>query len=266
MDPALAKRVVSSLVLVAAAVLALWLGRWVFAGVVVAGVLVMAREWARLASDLDERAGWCLAILCGAVPTAAVVVTAGGEARDGLLLLVLALPLAVAGMALAGGRGASRAAAGILYLGLPAIALVWLRDHPQGAGIVLWVLLVVWSTDVAAYFVGRAVGGPKLAPAISPGKTWAGLIGGMLGAALMGSLASRLGAADAWTGAGIGLLLAAVAQAGDLFESFMKRRAGVKDSGTLIPGHGGALDRLDGLLFAAPAYAMLVAAGLGIAG
>lgn len=266
MDPALAKRVGSSLVLVAAAMLALWLGRWVFAAVVVAGVLVMAHEWSRLATDLDERARWLMLVLSGAAPAIAAVVTARADAGNGLLLLVLALPLAGACMALATSRGSSRAATGVLYLGLPAVALVWLRDRPDGAAVVLWLLLVVWTTDVAAYFVGRAVGGAKLAPSISPGKTWAGLIGGMAGAALMGAVASGLGVANAWLGAAMALVLAVVAQIGDLFESFMKRRAGVKDSGTLIPGHGGALDRLDGLLFAAPAYAALIAIGLGIAG
>ena len=266
MDPALARRVGSSLVLVAAAMLALWLGRWVFAGVVVAGVLVMADEWAKLAIDVDASTRMVLRILCGILPAMAVLATARHDAIDGVLALVFFVPFAAACMALSAGRGSSRAASGILYLGLPAIALVWLRDRPDGASLVLWLLLVVWSTDVAAYFVGRALGGPKLAPAISPGKTWAGLAGGMLGAALMGALASRLGAAGAWISGAMALLLAAVAQAGDLFESYMKRRAGVKDSGTLIPGHGGALDRLDGLLFAAPAYAVLVAARIGIAG
>jgi len=125
----------------------------------------------------------------------------------------------------------------------------------------LWLLFVVWATDIAAYFVGRGIGGPRLAPGISPGKTWAGLAGGMLGAAVVGGAVAAASGGPAGLAVMVALVLAVVAQAGDLFESFLKRRAGLKDSGTLIPGHGGVLDRLDGLLFAAPAYALLVAVG-----
>jgi phosphatidate cytidylyltransferase len=108
-------------------------------------------------------------------------------------------------------------------------------------------MLVTWATDIFAYFAGRSIGGPKLAPRISPNKTWAGLIGGMAGAALVGAAAAWLlgiGEPFLWLGAPMGLL----AQLGDLYESGVKRRRGVKDSGTLLPGHGGVLDRLDGLL------------------
>jgi phosphatidate cytidylyltransferase len=123
----------------------------------------------------------------------------------------------------------------------------------------VWLLLVVWTTDIGAYFAGRSIGGPKLAPRISPGKTWAGLVGGMAAAGLVGGLLTALAGAGFWLAAGLGALLAAVAQAGDLFESRLKRHAGVKDSGHLIPGHGGLLDRIDGLVFAAPTFALVVA-------
>ena len=137
---------------------------------------------------------------------------------------------------------------GFVYALLPALALLWIRERDaHGLELLLWVFLVTWATDIGAYFAGRKFGGRKLAPSISPNKTWAGLYGGILAAAL---------AAGAWalaTGLGKPLLLlaplfAVAAQAGDLFESGMKRRAGVKDSGNWLPGHGGLLDRLDGMV------------------
>lgn len=145
---------------------------------------------------------------------------------------------------------------GIAYAGVPAIALSALRDTaPGGLALVLYLFAVVWATDVVAYFVGRAMGGPKLAPAISPGKTWSGAVGGTIGAVLAGIAAAVLifGARPAYvsTMAAVALALSVAAQAGDLLESAIKRRHGVKDSGTLIPGHGGVMDRVDGLVAAA---------------
>ena len=165
-------------------------------------------------------------------------------------------------------------AAGILYIGLAAAMLLFLRSAFFPVTTVLAVLLAVIATDVGAYFAGRAIGGPKIAPAISPSKTWAGLAGGMIGASLVIFLWDVLGQYQQASGlvlatepgepsslrAGVdwgmalgrsvpkGALLAVIAQAGDFFESWMKRHAGVKDSGKLIPGHGGLFDRVDGLL------------------
>jgi phosphatidate cytidylyltransferase len=137
---------------------------------------------------------------------------------------------------------------GFLYVVVPSFALVVMSG--LWFALVFWVMVVTWATDIFAYFAGRSIGGPKLAPRLSPNKTWAGLIGGMAGAALCGWLGYRLFHLDAlfpWT-AWAGAPMAIVAQAGDLYESWEKRRAGVKDSGTLLPGHGGVLDRLDGML------------------
>ena len=136
--------------------------------------------------------------------------------------------------------------AGFFYALLPALSLLWIRER-AGIDLLLWTFIVTWSTDIGAYFTGRRFGRRKLAPAISPGKTVEGLYGGIAAATLLG------GAWAVATKLGIALLplapfLAIAAQAGDLFESSMKRRAGVKDSGTWLPGHGGALDRLDGLV------------------
>ncbi|MEY4238637.1 MAG: hypothetical protein RL339_1238 [Pseudomonadota bacterium] len=139
---------------------------------------------------------------------------------------------------------------GILYLAPAAAMLMLLREGERGFADVLTLIGLVAAIDIGAYFTGRAIGGPKIAPAISPSKTWAGLLGGMLGALAVLVLSAKLSnAAPAWWQVlGLAVLAAVVAQAGDFFESWMKRRAGVKDSGKLIPGHGGLFDRVDGLI------------------
>jgi phosphatidate cytidylyltransferase len=146
------------------------------------------------------------------------------------------------------GWGALWYASGFVYALLPALALLWVRERDaHGLELLLWVFLVTWSTDIGAYFVGRKFGHRKLAPSISPGKTVEGLFGGMLIAALVGG-AWALAFELPWVLLPLAPLFALAAQAGDLFESGMKRRARVKDSGAWLPGHGGVLDRLDGLV------------------
>ena len=160
------------------------------------------------------------------------------------------------------GWGAGWYILGIIYAILPAISLLWIRERDaHGLELLVWTFLVTWSTDIGAYFAGRRFGKRKLAPSISPGKTVEGLYGGIAAATLIGG---------AWvlaTGRGFPLLalapvMALAAQAGDLFESGMKRRAGVKDSGTWLPGHGGVLDRLDGLVPVAVLTALAQLIGL----
>lgn len=162
---------------------------------------------------------------------------------------------------LVAGWGFGWKAAGFVYALLPALALLWIRDRaPQGLELLLWIFIVTWTTDIGAYFAGRAIGGPKLAPRISPNKTFAGLVGGMVSAGLAGYAWVELMSLSAvlfW----LAPLFALAAQAGDLFESWMKRRAGVKDSGNWLPGHGGALDRLDGLVVVAALTAAAQLAG-----
>ena len=153
----------------------------------------------------------------------------------------------------------------IAYTLAAIVALLWLRHQPgDGRETIIWIVACIWATDIGAYIVGRAAGGAKLAPRISPGKTWSGLVGGMAWAAVASSVVGyAFGLGHTFTLAAVGAGLAVVGQAGDLLESAAKRRAGVKDSGTLIPGHGGLLDRVDGLLAAlvVVALARLMAGG-----
>lgn len=150
---------------------------------------------------------------------------------------------------------------GLAYIAVPALALLWLRAEPNGLWLVLWLFAIVWAADVGAFLVGRALGGARLWPAVSPGKTWAGFWGANAAATLASlALAERV-ALSPGRAAAAGLGLALLAQAGDLFESWLKRRAGVKDSGTLLAAHGGVLDRMDSLAPVAPAVAAGVALG-----
>jgi phosphatidate cytidylyltransferase len=166
------------------------------------------------------------------------------------LIAALAAPLMVSEcLRLSRGRPAMRFAS-IVYVLAALVALLWLRHQPAlGRETILWIVCCTWATDIGAYVVGRSAGGTRLAPRISPGKTWSGLVGGMAWAAV-GSAAFgyAFGLGQTMLLAVVGAFLAVVGQVGDLLESAMKRSAGVKDSGTLIPGHGGLLDRVDGLV------------------
>jgi phosphatidate cytidylyltransferase len=155
---------------------------------------------------------------------------------------------------------------GLAYIAIPCVSLLWLRDiatedSPHaGMGLVLYLVFVVSATDIGAYFVGKRFGSVKLAPNISPGKTWEGLAGGVVAAGIVGLISAIFTPypTTPFSGAVIGMLLAFVAQGGDLFESWLKRKAGVKNSSNLIPGHGGILDRVDGLLTASVVFAFIV--------
>lgn len=152
---------------------------------------------------------------------------------------------------------------GILYIAPAAAMLLMLREGENGFANVLTVIALVAAIDIGAYFTGRSIGGPKIAPSISPSKTWAGLLGGVLGATGLLWLSAGLSGATAawWQVLALGAVAAVIAQAGDFFESWMKRRAGVKDSGRLIPGHGGLFDRVDGLIAVCFVLAILTLGG-----
>ncbi|HVJ02856.1 MAG TPA: phosphatidate cytidylyltransferase [Sphingomonas sp.] len=246
----LATRVVVGVALIGLALAALWaggLGFWLL--VVVAGLLMMG-EWANLAHAPEGHKRLAQYALC--VPLA--ILAPGLAAGPGFLALGLTI-----GAAFFIGAATRRPqlAGGALYIGLPVLALVLLREQ-FGLLTTVWAMALVWACDTGAYFAGRAIGGPKLAPAISPNKTWAGFLGGVIAAGVFAALLVPFGLALPLALATP--LLAAIAQGGDLFESHLKRVAGVKDSGNLLPGHGGVLDRLDGLVAVAPVAALLALA------
>ncbi|MDB5407532.1 MAG: phosphatidate cytidylyltransferase [Rhodospirillales bacterium] len=245
-------RVASAVVLAPVALAAAWLGPPLLSLLVVCAAAGMAWEWTRLCrGGRSHKSDWLVIFLV----VASVVTAAFGAPAAGVAVGVLGSAVA----ATLNRDVAMLAAGGVLWISLPCIALLWLAADPGvGRPTVLWILGLVWATDIGAYAVGRALGGPRLAPRFSPNKTWAGLAGGVVCAAAAGAVTalllgnSAMGAVVLLSGA-----LAVVAQAGDLVESVAKRRFGVKDSSGLIPGHGGLLDRLDGMLAVVPAVALL---------
>jgi phosphatidate cytidylyltransferase len=249
-------RVVSALILAPVALVpALW-GPPVWDALVAVMGALMAWEWARLCGGGRlSRVG----VLTIAIAPVAVAVGVLADVVPALILVGAGIVLVGLGARLEGARGPLWLAAGVGYVGLPCLAMAWLRAMPDdGLVTLLWVLALVWATDTGAYIAGRGLGGPKLAPRISPNKTWAGLVGGMVAAAMAGLAASLvMQNASAWIVVPASAALAVVEQAGDLFESAVKRHFGVKDSSRLIPGHGGILDRVDGLLAVSLAVAAL---------
>ncbi|MFQ3622512.1 MAG: phosphatidate cytidylyltransferase [Acetobacteraceae bacterium] len=255
-------RLVSALLLGPVAVAAIWFGAPWFTLLVGAATAILAWEWVHLCG-LRVRA------LPGFAVAAALLLAslASGFGLWPSALALLGVGTVVA-WAIARGpairpeqaRGAVWLAAGVVYIGIAGVGIIWLRDAAEsGRANVLFLVLVVWATDIGAYLAGRMIGGPKLAPAVSPNKTWAGGVGGLAVAAAVGGIAAWALAGPSGTGAAIAiaLLLGVAAQAGDLLESWVKRRFMVKDTSRLIPGHGGLLDRADGLIAAAPAAAAL---------
>ncbi len=246
-------RVLSAAILAPAALGALWFGGLFFLVMMAVGVSLLTIEWGGMADRETP-------VRAAAVMTLAVLVAIFasylGHPWIGWLLVALGA-LVGAIFTLLRGRIDRPAdiAFGILYIGAPAVALVWLRGAPGGREWTILLVAVVWAADIAAFLVGNALKGPKLWPRFSPNKTWSGFVGGLIGGALaaLGVAAAPFGAGGPSLGSAlwIGLLAALAAMGGDLWESMLKRRFGVKDSGDLIPGHGGLLDRVDGLMFAA---------------
>lgn len=248
----LGTRLVVAIALIGLAAAALWAGGVGFWLVVTVIAILMIGEWAALAGANDR--GRKLSQYALSVPLAAMA--PGLAAGPGFLALGLVFGAA---FFLAAVTRSGRLGGGALYAGLPVLALVWLREQPDGLLLTFWAMALVWACDSGAFFAGRAIGGPKLAPRVSPNKTWAGFIGGVAGATLFGfALVALFGLPIALAAATP--VLAVLAQLGDLYESHLKRQAGVKDSGNLLPGHGGVMDRLDGLVAAAPTAALLVMA------
>ncbi len=218
----LAKRTLSAVILAPVVLGIIWLGGILFQFLVIAAGVIMLWEWNNITRTARNRILWL--------------------------------------------------AGGLVYVVVPCVILILLRNEeaerfPTGLFYILWIITAVWATDIGAYFAGKAIGGPKIAPRISPNKTWAGLFGGMALSGIACFLLFRFLFVSSFDEiskialisiATISILLAVVAQAGDFFESWVKRRFGVKDSGNIIPGHGGLLDRLDGLLFVTPVFAAII--------
>lgn len=251
---ALARRVLSAIVLVPIVLLLVYLGGWYFALLVAVAAGLMLSEWLNM---LYDRRRMPLVWLASVLFAGAVLLAAADWELPAMGAMVAAG--LVSWLAASGTRSRLWVPLGLLWFALPCWSLVWLRQAEAGGLVaVIWILLMIWAADTGAYFAGRSIGGPKLAPRVSPNKTWAGLIGGMVCAALV-SVAFTV------TVDGQALVVAAIAaavlapwsQVGDLAESAIKRHVGVKDSGTVIPGHGGVFDRVDALLFTAPAVALM---------
>jgi phosphatidate cytidylyltransferase len=241
-------RVAAGVAMASVALAVLWAGSLPFAVLVGAVAVVVSWEWGRIVRSAGVDA--IFVIQAGAV-IAAVLLASRGVAGLGLIAVLVA---AILSALLAFGERGHMAALGALYAGLPAVALVWLRGADMvGMLAVLFLLLAVWSTDTGAYFAGRRIGGPKLMPRVSPNKTWSGLIGGIVAAGVVGLVFALLANAGLHPGRMTvsAMVLGLVSQAGDLFESALKREYGVKDASALIPGHGGFMDRIDGLAAAA---------------
>jgi phosphatidate cytidylyltransferase len=254
---------VSGAVLAPIPLAAIWFGEpWLAALAVLAGGL-MAWEWGRLCQGRAWSGSGKLLI---GIVAAAVIVGASRGVVDGVVVAAVGATLV---WMLAAGRKEGEPvwlAFGPIWIGVPCVLLLWLsRPENAGRATVLWLFAVVWATDIGAYVFGRAIGGPRLAPRWSPNKTWAGLIGGVACAGIVGWATTLiLNGVPALPLVAASAGLAIVEQFGDLAESVAKRRFGVKDSSGLIPGHGGLLDRLDGLLAAIPAVALLTLLGGGV--
>ena len=252
-------RAASGMVLGIAAVAALVSGGIPFAAFVAVAAIAALREWHRLVN-----AGQ---LAYEMIPTglAMIAVVWLASAPSSVDRALIAIGLGAGGAALlAASRRTPKLwpmpwhAFGAVYIGLPVLALVLLRDSPHGAAIVGGVFVAVWTADTGALLIGGAIGGPKLAPNLSPNKTWAGLLGGTLAAGIAEALYGGILGGSMLGAAVFGIFLALAGHCGDLFESWVKRQFHAKNTGRMIPGHGGVLDRIDSVLFAAPACAMLI--------
>jgi phosphatidate cytidylyltransferase len=251
-------RILSAVVLAVVVLSVTWLGGAAFRLLAAAIAGAIFYEWCAMSHRPGIMRNQLMA--AGLLAVAMIAVVLEYSAASILILIALSVLATLLGAKLSG-QG-SWVSAGLAYAGLSGLSLALLRggDH-AGLVAILFLFAVVWATDIFAYFVGRSLGGPKLAPAISPGKTQSGALGGAVGGVLAGViLAGFAGLGNLPLLALVAFLLSVISQIGDLFESWVKRRHGVKDSGSLIPGHGGVMDRADGLV--AAAFALFVVGAL----
>jgi phosphatidate cytidylyltransferase len=246
-------RIASAVVLVPGALFATWIGGWIFLVLIAVAVALLAIEWGGMSAPYAP-------VRVSLAVTVAVLSAVFLAHQDHFGLAWIAMLVGSAAAALVARGVAERpadAAFGVLYIAPACICLVWLRDTDhtmslQGHWWTLMLFAMTWAADIGAFAVGSTLKGPKLWPRFSPNKTWSGFVGGLAAAMAVGASMSiwSVFQLNPWAAALIGLLVGFATMAGDLWESAIKRRFGVKDSGDLIPGHGGLLDRVDGLMFA----------------
>lgn len=261
----LSLRIISAVVLIPGVLALDWVGGVAFDIMVTVLAVLMAIEWDGLMNAGSEapKDGKVLRAGFGLAATAALVTAWTGFSYQhfgvGPDLSVIAAIL-LAGIVICQAEQIVRRrprvwlrTIGVIYIGVPSVAFMALRHEPDGGLWILWLFIAVWATDIGAYAVGRKIGGPKLAPRISPNKTWSGAIGGVTAAVILSApLSMIMDDFDFTLAIPAAIAVSVVSQCGDLAESAVKRHLHVKDSGTIIPGHGGLFDRLDGLLAAAP--------------
>ncbi|GGJ16385.1 phosphatidate cytidylyltransferase [Neoroseomonas lacus] len=257
----LRKRFLSALVLGPTALACIWLGSEPWTMLIAIAAALLSWEWVHLCG-YRTRTMPGLAVPVAVFAAGTLAVSEHSRAALALLAALWAVAWWTAdrGRDVDGrGQSAGWLAVGVLYIGLAGIALIELRhDNAAGQANVLFLFLVVWASDIGAYMAGRFFGGPRIAPAVSPNKTWSGAGGGLVAAMMVGvATAMLLAPGGAARAAAVAAMLGVAAQAGDLLESWIKRHFEVKDTSALIPGHGGLLDRLDGVLAAAPVAALL---------
>ena len=250
----LVQRVLSALVLVPVVLVCVWQGAQWFAVMLAMVAMAAGAEWRTI--TVIERAG--LRMLSIMVPLFVIVVGEVASPAAAFIALGVGLVLTLGTFA-APWSERGWATAAHLHLGLAVIALLFLRKlGDTGLDLVVFLFAMVWMSDIGGYVAGRLIGGPRMAPQLSPNKTWAGALGAILFALATAALLARIVDLPPEPALLVAACLSIATQAGDLFESWLKRRFDIKDSGTLIPGHGGVLDRVDGLLFAAPVLALIV--------
>jgi len=257
-------RVCSATVLVPPVLLAVYFGFPYFDILIGASAVALAWEWKRLTGEgrVGVEGSFFIIVILGSVFAGSLGMYSMAVQSLALAGFIFAVTMIMTQDKEKGGNPIWMVV-GVFYIGLPSLALMWLRSGPGDKGdefglhLIMWLFAVVWSADIGAYAAGRSIGGPKLAPRISPNKTWAGLMGGVLAASIAGYISAII--LDSSGMVALVVLSAVtglVSQGGDLLESWIKRRFDVKDSSNLIPGHGGLLDRVDALLAAAFVIAM----------
>ncbi len=246
-------RLIAGAVMAAVALALAYAGPKPFALLVIAVALVMCWEWGRVVRG--EEFGLAFVVHAGTIIVAGVLAAVGLPALGGVAVAIGGIILLVMPL----GPRPAMSAAGVAYVGFPTVAMLWLRaDASLGFVAILFIFAIVWGSDIGAFVAGRTIGGPKLWPRVSPNKTWAGFLGALAAGLVSGLIFAQVvsGASSLVLGTN-GMLLAFVAQMGDLAESALKRQFGIKDSSAIIPGHGGVMDRADSTVAVSVAVSIL---------